>query len=271
MRDLIPSPCPLCAGSAQGGRLCTRCYRDVMGWPPASFSALEIDDLHQPEAHQLRRAHRGDLLATAPARDITQRCLRCALRFSANHQFCADCTAREPAFAYTIAAFDYIPPFDTLVLQVKQARRFGLAVTLGGLLVDAVLRDSRGLPPETRLVPVPSTRAALRHRGFNPAGEVARSVGGQLGLPVLRGVLALHEDGLGSQRTLSRRERLQRAENRFQVRPGQGHRVKGQTIAVVDDVMTTGSTVHSAARALLDAGAHRVIALAVARTPATRA
>jgi len=183
---------------------------------------------------------------------------------------CPDCSALQPAFAYTIAAFDYVPPFDALILQVKQSGRFGLAATLGGLLADAVARDPRGLLPDTRLIPVPATRPALRQRGFNPAGEIARAVGRRLGLGVLPSVVRVTDDGMGRQRMLSRSARLARAGGRFGLHFGAGLHVQGFPVAVVDDVMTTGSTMHSIAQVLHDAGAARVVALVVARTPASR-
>lgn len=217
----------------RGGHLCGACHNLVMG-------------LHD---------------------EPSQRCPRCALRLSVNAS-CPDCAARTPAFAYTIAAFDYVAPFDTLILQVKQGRRYGRTVMLGRLLADAVLRDARGLPSDTVLVPVPASNAAIQLRGFNPAGEIARSVAQRLRLPVVRGALTLADDGLGWQHGLSRQQRLQRDYQRFVLRSDATGKIANRTVAVVDDVMTTGSTLHAATLALQQGGAATVVALVVARTPA---
>lgn len=225
LRKRIPAPCALCGGRSRGGALCAPCKADVIG--PAAAG----------------------------------RCIRCALALNAGLQ-CPDCALRVPAYDYAIAAFDYAPPADALVLQLKQSLRWALAGLLGELLAEAVRRDPRGLPPGTTLVPVPSTTPALRRRGFNPAAEIARAVGRVLDVPV-RNVLAPGASYVVQQSTLSRVGRQQGAHGKFQVR----HPVAGMAVALVDDVMTTGSTLHAAALALREAGAGRVVALAVARTP----
>ena len=226
LRGRIPAPCPLCGGRARGGALCEPCRQDIM---PSAASV---------------------------------RCPRCALSLGAWRD-CPDCRAREPAFSYAIAAFDYVAPADALVLQLKQSRRWGRAGMLGGLLADAVRADARGLPEAAVLVPIPSTPAALRRRGFNPAAEIARALGARLGAPVRSDILAPAAGQEGRQSVLSRAARLGRDHGRFRLR----RPVSGMSLALVDDVMTTGSTLHAAAMLLRGAGAGPVTVLAVARTP----
>jgi len=234
LRDAIPAACPLCGGRARGGALCPGCRDDIA--------------LGQ---------HSG-------------RCPRCALRL-AERSWCPDCTAYEPAFERTVVAFDYAPPADALVLQLKQSLRWGRAAMLGTLVAEAVRSQGWQFQPGAVILPIPSSALALRRRGFNPAAEIARAAGSRLGIAVRSDILFVQERHAVRQSTLSRAQRLGRVPDRFGVRyeklsPARhGHGLL--QVVLLDDVMTTGSTLHAAACALRAAGVDSVVALAVARTP----
>jgi len=223
----LPSDCPLCGGPAAGGLLCAGCAGDIV--------------------HRMR--------------DGSPRCARCALRLAPGVRRCPDCARAEPAFARAIAAFDYEPPFDSLVGRYKAERRYGLSTALAQLLADAVAHAAP-LDPATLLVPIPSSQASLRRRGFNPAAELAGSLGARLCLPVRRGALRRLREG-PRQAAGNRRARRQGAQGLFECVVA----LQGRPVGLVDDVMTTGSTVDAAARALLRAGASQVTVLVAARTP----
>src|SRR5690606_35169324 len=110
-----------------------------------------------------------------------------------------------------------------------------------------------------------------RRRGFNPAAEIARAAGSRLGVAVRSDILFVHERHAVRQSTLSRAQRLGRVPERFGVRQEKllpaRHGQSPRQVVLLDDVMTTGSTLNAAARALRAAGASSVLALAVARTP----
>ncbi|WP_374700493.1 ComF family protein [Achromobacter ruhlandii] len=160
----------------------------------------------------------------------------------------------------TIAAFDYEPPADTLIRQLKTQLRLSAAPVLARLLAHAVWSDPP--PAALLLVPVPSSRASLRRRGLNPAGEIARGLARHLDWPLLRGTL-LRRRETPRQTTLGRRARQQGAQGVFHCRRD----LSGRHVGLVDDVMTTASTADAAARALLAAGAASVTVLVAARTP----
>jgi len=246
----VATDCPLCGGAALGGRLCAGCRDDT----------------------------------TLTMRDGRRRCVRCAQRWVPGKQICRNCAELNPAFTRVIAAFDYEPPFDSLIGRYKEEYRFGLSTTLAQLLADAVTRAGgvAGAPPlwsirhapagisgvmpvlqaGTILVPIPASTVSLRRRGFNPAAELAASLGACLQLPVRRGVLRRLREG-ARQASRSRMARQTGVQGLFDcVGP-----VQGRSIGLVDDVMTTGNTVNAATHALLRAGASDVTVLVAARTP----
>lgn len=199
--------------------------------------------------------------------------------------------AQPWAFCRTVAAFDYAPPADTLILMLKTRLRLSMAPVLGRLMAEALRAEEccavapamggleimastasasgadssqvdASLPPGVLLVPIPASRASLRLRGLNPAAEIARSLAAELGLsrPVH---LLVRRRETPRQATLGRGARQRGAVGLFEcVRP-----VCGRHVAIVDDVMTTGSTANAAATALLAAGAGSVTVLVAARTP----
>lgn len=119
------------------------------------------------------------------------------------------------------------------------------------------------LPRPDAIVPVPLHRSRLRQRGYDQALELARPLASALEIPLLDTALfralATHP-----QSRLDAADRRYNLEDAFDVRPGidlPAH------LVLVDDVMTTGATLHSAARTLYRAGAVRVDAWVAARVP----
>ncbi|OVZ55661.1 hypothetical protein CDO44_25245 [Pigmentiphaga sp. NML080357] len=233
LRALVPSDCPLCAARSRGGLLCAACEESVC-WAARTPASL----------------------------GLPWRCGRCALPLPEHDTACPDCAERATAFERTIIAFDYAPPADALILQLKNGLRYGRADLLGNLLAEAVRHHVLPLAPATVLVPIPASTASLRRRGFNPAAEIARALGRDLELPVRRDLLRRDREQ-AKQSSLGRLGRRQAAQNLYASSP----RARGLHIGLVDDVMTTGSTMHAAAAALRAAGAASVVALAAARTP----
>ncbi|OZI21545.1 hypothetical protein CAL26_25420 [Bordetella genomosp. 9] len=203
----------------------------------------------------------GDVIATM--RDGQPRCRRCALRLRPGRTSCPDCARRPSPLAAVYAGFDYESPGDMLITRYKIELRYALAEPLADLILRNFSSAPAALAPGTVLVPIPSSRTSLRRRGFNPAAELARALARRTGLPLRPHWLARGRDG-PKQSTLSREARSHVARDAY-VCPTA---VPPCTVAVVDDVMTTGSTLHAAALALRAAGAASVIGLVAARAPA---
>jgi ComF family protein len=114
------------------------------------------------------------------------------------------------------------------------------------------------------VIPVPLHKSKRRDRGFNQAELIARAalkrLPGRCGLAT--GVLVRQRATI-SQVGLTREQRMANMRDAFRVRDRQ--RVRGTTVILVDDVMTTGTTLSECARVLKQAGAERVFAATVAR------
>jgi len=184
------------------------------------------------------------------------RCPRCALA-SPGGEPCGRCLARTPAYDATVAALSYEFPVDVLVHALKFRGELALAPLLGGLLA-AVLPAER---PDF-LVPVPLARARLRVRGFNQALEIAREAAREAGLRLAPQLVARARD-TPPQIDLPHAERARNVRGAFRC----AMPLEGACVAVVDDVMTTGATLHELAATLKRAGAGRVVNWVVARTP----
>ncbi|QWF19930.1 ComF family protein [Lysobacter capsici] len=113
------------------------------------------------------------------------------------------------------------------------------------------------------LVPIPLHRSRLRERGYDQALELARPLARQLGLP-------LQAQALTRVRDTSAQSQLDASQRRRNLRDAfawNGDVAMPAHIVLIDDVMTTGATLHSAARVLRRAGALRVDAWVCARVP----
>ena len=186
-------------------------------------------------------------------------CPRCALA-TPDGATCGRCLVAPPPYASTIAAWRYAFPADRLVQALKYGGELALAEPLGDALARAVAQC--GDRPDA-IVAMPSSRERQQRRGFNHAQEIARRVARVLDLPLVAG-LARTRDA-PPQAGLPLRERTRNVRGAFVA-----SRFDARTVAIVDDVMTTGATLGAATRALLAAGARSVEAWVVARTPPPR-
>jgi len=193
------------------------------------------------------------------------RCTTCALRLPTGVIRCVDCLRSAPPFDGALAAVDYAYPWDTLVTAFKFHGALELGPSLTGLLAQA-LRDAR-VPRPDLLLPVPLGPARLAERGYNQAWELAKGLRRELGVAADARLLQRLFDG-PHQAGLPRSERAANVRGSFGIAPQAGTQLRGAAVALVDDVMTTGSTLAEAARVLKQAGAASVWLWVLARTPA---
>jgi predicted amidophosphoribosyltransferase len=158
-----------------------------------------------------------------------------------------------PTFA--VAAYD--GPVRDLVLAHKERGRLALSAPLA----DAVARAAR-IPAPDVLVWVPSRPAAIRARGYDHARRIAVRAARSLGVPAVRALVVARR--LADQSGLNAADRAANLAGAFRVDPHVALALAGRRIVVVDDVMTTGSTLAEAARALRAEGLDVVGAAVVA-------
>jgi ComF family protein len=193
------------------------------------------------------------------------RCERCALQVPPPASICGACLAAPPPYDAAITAFDYRHPWDTLIGRFKFHDALDLAAPFSRAVADAW--HASGRPRPDRLVPVPLAAARLRERGYNQAWQIARPLARRLGCAAHAGLVRRLKD-TPHQLALPPGERAANIRGAFAVERGRLGEVRGQRIAIVDDVMTTGATAAELARVLRDAGAAAVEVWVVARTPA---
>ena len=189
------------------------------------------------------------------------RCCRCALPVPEAVERCGTCIKEEPPLDLCLAAVAYEYPWSGLIAGYKFAPSPGWSAALAGLM-----RQTPGalaaLDAADWLLPLPLSEARLRKRGFNQALELAR----QLAPSKTRSDVLLRLRETPAQSSLPRSQRLRNVRDAFGAATGLEGTLTGRHLLLIDDVMTSGATLHAAATALRTAGAARVSALVLART-----
>lgn len=147
--------------------------------------------------------------------------------------------------------------YEGVARELVQALKFRGALPLAGLMAGQMAANAPAFPDGAVIVPVPPSRARLRRRGFDPAGQLARAFAARTGLP-LHPVLRRH-DRSGRQ---TRAGREQRAGAALRITASGAP----ERALLVDDVHTTGATLRACAAALKKAGCRQVYAITYART-----
>ncbi len=183
-------------------------------------------------------------------------CPRCALPM-ALPETCGACLQRPPPLTEAHAAFHYAFPLDRLLPRLK----FHRDLAAGRVLARAMAEHCASLSRPDAVLPVPLHHARLRQRGYDQAVELAAPLARALRLPLLDRAL-LRRKTTTAQSRLDAGARQRNLRGAFDVT---GAQALPPHVVLVDDVMTTGATLHAAAHALLAAGVQRVDAWVCAR------
>jgi ComF family protein len=188
----------------------------------------------------------------------TSACSRCGLPLPIP-AVCGECLRRPPPLASTAAVFVYGFPLDRLVPRFK----FHHDLAAGRLMAELMAGPLAAAPRPEAVVPVPLHAHRLRQRGYDQALELARPLARALALP-LRTDLLRRIRATAPQSELDADARHRNLARAFAV---PRHAPLPSHVALLDDVMTTGATLHAAAKALRKAGVARVDAWVCARVP----
>ncbi len=225
---LLPPQCLRCRAAVDvPGRLCAECWREVdfLG-PPLCEGCGRPFDFHLGSAAR-----------------------------------CIACLRRPPSYGRARAVLRYDDASRGLILGFKHGDRTESAGAFGGWMARAgaeLLREA------DLLVPVPLHRWRLLSRRYNQSALLARRLARISGVPYAPDLLRRLR-ATPSQGGLDARERRRNVRGAFGVAPGQGPRLAGLRVLLIDDVLTTGATVEACARCLLAAGAGGVDVLTLAR------
>jgi ComF family protein len=174
---------------------------------------------------------------------------------------CSSCRNVSFAFESAIRLGPYQGRLQEVVLRMKHRWNEGLAELVGEWWGN-VAKDRFVSLAVDCVVPVPLHWLRRWRRGYNQSSSLALGLSSRLGLPLQKWWLKRIRN-TPSQKALSRTARQENVRGAFQVRSSAA--CKGRSILLVDDVVTTGATVHEAARVLRAAGAGRVVVAALAR------
>ena len=193
---------------------------------------------------------------------LTQGCRYCGLPISDSSpasSICGQCQQSPPPFHSSHCLFRYAYPIDRLISQLKFNHQLAIGQLFGRLLAASVTaRIPVGALPEA-IIPMPLHRRRLRQRGFNQAYEIANLCADSLQIPLQHGCCRRIKD-TPPQLGLDANTRRRNLRNAFSVEP-----MAYRSVAIVDDVMTTGCTADELARVLKRAGASLVEVWVVAR------
>ncbi|MEX2161915.1 MAG: ComF family protein [Anaerolineales bacterium] len=184
-------------------------------------------------------------------------CPICGLPLGKERQ-CGACSANQYQFVSARSWAAYRGELRHAILSMKHRRNAALGVAFAKHLMEAFCGQAWQID---LVIPIPLGARRHRERGFNQAELLARPFAEAAGLQLAAGVLVRLHETL-PQFELSASERWKNLHGSFLADPAP---LKGKSVLLVDDIMTTGATLDSAAQALNKAGARSVYALTLAR------
>ncbi|WP_089605378.1 ComF family protein [Acinetobacter piscicola] len=182
-------------------------------------------------------------------------CLLCGIDKQQQHSLCTDCWDHLPWYKQHIERYEqnilcahhYLFPIDRVIQTYKYEQQLQYQTLLSNSLLN--LR----LPKVQAIVPMPISTERLKERGYNQMLIIAKIMAIELKIPVWQPVIRAAQH---SQKGLSRIERLENIEQQFQIIKTERRRYK--KVLIIDDVVTTGSSVHALKLALENLGCQQV-------------
>lgn len=184
-------------------------------------------------------------------------CPRCGYPKNENER-CRGCDRYSPQFSAVRSWAVYEKSIKEAIHALKYQNNLAVGSIFWESLVQIILKE--GWEPDV-IVPIPLSRARMKERGYNQAAALAYPVSLHLGIPLNQNLIQRIKT-TESQVHLNHAERMLNLQNAFQARSKQH---KYRKVLIVDDVITTGSTINDCARAILESGAEEVYGISVAR------
>ena len=198
----------------------------------------------------------------------THRCYQCALPLHPNEIYCAQCLHEPPFFDETVCLDHYGGLLTDAIHHYKYSGQTAIAhglIETWFKLFDSGIFKNRN-KSDVLLLPVPLSTLKLQERGFNQSWELAKLFAKKTGVTLnSKALTRRHLDG--NQAQLSKEERILRLKDVFSVSLESQALIKNKCIVIVDDVMTTGTTLNTISKLLKTHGALQVINWVILRTP----
>lgn len=191
---------------------------------------------------------------------LTHCCSRCALPLPLHQpDLCNHCSRQPPPFNQVLAAFAYAFPINALIPAIKYHRQPAHLGWLADVLADFIRQRHQGPWPDA-LIPVPMHPLSELERGYNQAELLAARLARALKIPLRQPLKKSRRTRRQMELSMEARRRNLKGAFSLKASPPE-HAV------LVDDVMTTGTTLTTLSRLLLDHGCRRVDVWVLARTP----
>ena len=187
-------------------------------------------------------------------------CIKCGKPITKIASQCGQCLKSPPQFNNTHILFQYKPPITKLLKRLKFNQNLTNAKVLGELLAKYVAIKYANLKFPNVLLPIPLHPKRIKQRGFNQTIELARPIAKLLKIPIEYKFCHRVRETL-PQTMLPAHARRKNLQNAFYINAN----LTGMHIAVIEDVITTGSTIKSFCQALKQAGAHKIDIWCIAR------
>lgn len=200
---------------------------------------------------------------------LTERtcCLHCGCGLESSQAFCGECLQHHFDFKQLHAIASYQSPFPALIKQLKYNNQLLYADLLGLLLADSIKQrySQDQIQAIDYLIPVPLHIKKHRQRGFNQSQLISDALVKHLPLTIAPQKITRHKT-TNAQEGLSRNQRILNLNNAFSLTPQAKTALEGKYIVLIDDVVTTGSTINSLCQCLLAANVKRIDVWCICRT-----
>ena len=244
----LPANCSLCGQICPGTSLCDRCI-DVLPYPGSVCRRCGLDFSNtDSETDEATDNHAGEAIGGMLKGQVA----------------CAYCAVHNPAVLRSLSLLRYEAPADRLISGFKYHRQFADGKTLATLLARKIMTQYAGTELPELVIPVPLHLSRWRHRGFNQALEISKTLGRHCSIELAPRLIVRTRKTLPQTEMTSasaRRRNLSRAFSLIDA----GSLAGVSRVAVVDDVITTMATINAVAKCLQAAGVEEVHAWSLAR------
>lgn len=181
---------------------------------------------------------------------IAHHCHQCGNFLPTNTPYlCRYCLKKTAIFDGALSVFHYQPPIDYFIKQLKFHQQLFYADILGNKMANALIKHAEqtkaALTTPDAILPIPLHPKRIRQRGFNQALEIAKPIAKKLNIPLVTHTL-IRSRYTQAQTELKAMERKKNLHNSFLYQPDTHYK----NIAIIDDVMTTGTTLYEVTKTL---------------------